>query len=63
MATVEQPITRSELRDELAVHLQHYATKADLAKLEVKIERMTWALLSAMVAVGGLVVAILKLTE
>ena len=34
MATVEHPITRSELREELDVRLQHYATKADLAELK-----------------------------
>ena len=30
MATVEQPITRSELWEEISFLLQHYATKADL---------------------------------
>ena len=34
MATAEHPITRSELREELDVRLQHYATKADLAELK-----------------------------
>ena len=32
MATVEQPITRSELREEL----RHYASKADLAQMETR---------------------------
>ena len=39
MATTEQPITRSELREEL----QHYATKSDLraeiAELETQLTR------------------------
>ena len=33
MTTVEHPITRSELREEL----KHYATKEDLAKLETRL--------------------------
>jgi hypothetical protein len=40
MATaVEQPLTRSELREELDARLNHYATKADLAALETRIIR------------------------
>lgn len=38
MTTSEQPITRSELRDELQLVLQHYATKADLADLKSEIK-------------------------
>ena len=34
MTTVEHPITRSELRDELDRTLRHYATKADLVELK-----------------------------
>lgn len=33
MATSQQPITRSELREEL----QHYATKADMARMETRL--------------------------
>ncbi len=33
MTTAEQPITRTELREEL----RHYATKKDLAELETKL--------------------------
>ena len=33
MATSQQPITRSELREEL----QHYATKADMAQMETRL--------------------------
>ena len=35
MATLEQPITRSELREEL----RHYASKADLAQMETRLTR------------------------
>ena len=35
MASTEHPITRSELREEL----RHYATKEDLANLEVRLTR------------------------
>ena len=38
MATVEQPITRSELREEL----RHYASKADLAQMETRLTRWRW---------------------
>ncbi len=68
MTTAEHPITRSELREEL----QHYATKADLAalkadfgkeigRLEVKLERMMWTQLIAIITVGGLVIGVLRL--
>ena len=36
MATIKQPLTRSEFRAEL----EHYATKADLAALETRIIRV-----------------------
>lgn len=37
MATAEQPITRSELREELDRTLRYYATKEDLKDLKVDI--------------------------
>ena len=40
MATAEQPITRSELREEL----QHYATKADLAELRGEMKAIRWTM-------------------
>ena len=61
MATVEQRVSYIEGR------LDSLATRADLAqevsRLEVKIERMMWAQLTALVMVGGLVVAALRLLE
>ena len=71
MTTTEQPITRAELREEFQRFQgelrEHYATKADLvretSRIELKIERMTWTLLGGMVAVGGIVVGVLKLLE
>ncbi len=63
MATTEQPITRSVLREEMALFreemhrtLDHYATKADLYKAIVQLG-------IAMTGVVGLAVAFLKLTE
>ena len=38
MTTAEQPITRSELRQELEQVLQHYATKADLGDLKADVK-------------------------
>jgi hypothetical protein len=55
MATVEQPITRTELRAELDVRLQHYATKADLYLALVQLGIF-------MTGVVGAAVAFLKLT-
>ena len=51
----ERPITRSELREEL----RHYATKADLAQLEVRMVNMEARLIRWMVAMmfGGMAAA------
>ena len=38
MTTAKQPITRSELRQELEQVLQHYATKADLGDLKADLK-------------------------
>ena len=53
MATVDQPVTRSELRKEL----EHYATKADLAQLET---RLTWKLSGVLVTGMAAITAILR---
>ncbi len=55
MATVEQPITRSELREEL----RHYASKADLSQLEVRLAQMETRLTRWMVGMmlGSIVAA------
>ena len=50
MAAVEQPITRSELREEL----RHYASKADLAQMETRLTRwMVGMMLGAIVAASS----------
>ena len=55
MATNEQPITRSELREEL----RHYATKADLTQLDVRLAQMETRLTRWMVGMMiGAIVAV-----
>ena len=65
MATVEQPLTRSDLRSELDSRFQHYATKADLANLRAeliaKIDGMLWKFAGISVTVGALIVGALRL--
>ncbi len=56
MATMEQPITRSELREELDRVLVNYATKADLA--EMKVDLIKW-IVGLQLASIGLTVTIL----
>ena len=52
MAAIEQPVTRTELREEL----QYYATKADLAELKSELSVLETRLVKWMVGVqlGGL---------
>ena len=52
MNSDNQPVTRSELREELQNTLQHYATKADLAELETRLVKWMVGL-----ALGGMVAA------
>ncbi len=55
MSTVEQPVTRSELREEL----RHYATKADLANLETRlIKWMVGLMVSSIVAASAVAVMV-----
>ena len=58
---VTAPLTRKDLREELALFREeirtHFATKADLANLE---NRLTWRFGSALIAVGTLVVLAVK---
>ena len=57
MVSVEQPITRSELREELEHHLSHYATKEDLAKLETRLTRwMVGVLIGSTIAASSVAV-------
>ena len=61
MTSAEHPITRSELREELAHTLQHYATKADLADLKAElIKWMAGWTLGGMVAIASLVTVLLN---
>ncbi len=55
MTTVEKPITRSELRDEL----RHYATSSDLAQLRADMSAMETRLVKWMIGVmfGGAALA------
>ena len=64
MATaVEQPLTRSELREELDTRLKHYATKSDLAELRADIYKVSVQLGLFITGVVGVGVAFLKLTS
>ena len=47
MVTSEQPITRSELREDL----QHYATKADIADVRADMAQMETRLVKWMVGI------------
>jgi hypothetical protein len=63
MATVEQPITRSELREELGRILLHYATRADLhaglSELETRLTRwMIGLLIGSTVAASAIAMLI-----
>ena len=65
MAIVEQPITRSELREELDRFREdlrsHYATKADLAELKAALTtRMALLQLAGMAASATIVAAVLR---
>ena len=57
MATVEHPITRTDLREELDRTLKHYATKADLAQLEI---RLYFRLGGLMAVFTGVIIAAQK---
>ena len=55
MTTAEHPVTRTELREEL----RHFATKADLAKLETRlIKWMIGLMVSAVVAASAVAVVV-----
>ena len=60
MTTVEHPITRSELREEL----KHYATKEDLAHLETRLVKwMIGMMLSSVAIATTLAVFIQRLVD
>ena len=56
MAMAEQPITRTELREELALlrdeFRQHYATKADLAEVRGDIKALRVLIVATITGVG-----------
>ncbi len=49
MATVEHPITRAELREEL----RHYASKEDLANMETRLVKWMVGMMFAAVALAS----------
>ena len=75
MVTTEQPITRTELREELTRFRdeirEHYATKADLYQLEnrlsAKIDSMLWKIAGVVAGMGGIaataVIGVLRLWQ
>ena len=60
MTTVEQPITRTELREEL----RHYATKKDLAEMETKLVKwMVGVQIGGIAALAAVTTAILTIAK
>lgn len=57
MVAAEQPITRSELRDELQLVLQHYATKADVAEVRGELKAIRWTISLMGIGLSVLMVA------
>lgn len=56
MAQVEQPITRSELREEL----QHYATKADMAQMETRLVKWLVGLMFGAAALSASIALVIE---
>ena len=66
MATAVAPLTRDDLREELALFRneirQHYATKADLHALETRLTRwMIGLMVTAIGAASGIAIAVDRL--
>ena len=58
MTTIESPITRSELREDL----RHYATKSDLSELETRlIKWMVGQMIAAIVAASSIALLIQRI--
>ncbi len=55
MATAEQPITRSELREEL----RHYATKEDLAAMETRMVKWMVGMMMGGMAVSAAIASLI----
>ena len=56
MATVEQPITRSDIESVL----QHYATKADLAQLETRLIKWIVGAVAVSSTISATIVALVE---
>ena len=68
MVAGEQPITRTDLREELDRVLMHYATKEDLAKEvgDLRSELIKWIVgvqLGGIAALAAVVTAIITITK
>ena len=59
MASMEQPITRSELREEMAIMLQHYATKEDLAALETRLVKWMVGMMMGGMAIAAAIASVI----
>ena len=55
MTSVEQPITRSELREEL----RHYATKEDLAAMETRMVKWMVGMMMEGMAVAAAIASVI----
>ena len=60
MSQGEQPITRSELREEL----QHYATKADMAQMETRLVKwMVGVMFGAAALAASIILVVQRLLD
>ena len=55
MVTAEQPITRSELREEL----RHYATKEDLAEFETRMVKWMVGMMMGGMAIAAAIASVI----
>lgn len=55
MASMEQPITRSELREEL----RHYATKEDLAAMETRMVKWMVGMMMGGMAISAAIASVI----
>ena len=59
MTSAEQPITRTELREEMALMLQHYATKEDLAALETRLVKWMVGMVMGGMAIAAAIASVI----
>ena len=55
MASMEQPVTRSELREEL----RHYATKEDLAAMETRMVKWMVGMMMGGMAISAAIASVI----